>query len=454
MRFGAALLAAALVIYLPALGGGFLSWDDTQHLDGVRAFEISRFWTAPYYGLYIPLTYSAWSVLWRAFAAPWAFHLFNVGLHALNAWFVYVLGRRWLGGRGAWLAACVFLVHPLQVEAVAWISGGRDVLATTFGLAALVFDSRLAYAASLLSKPFLFSWGVIAKRSSWLLMAAVAGVALWSLQSGWAGARVGAGSVRVALDTLGVQAWHVIAPWTLHADYGRTPAALDGWAFVVGGLLVLLLACFSRYLRWSVLTLAPVLGLVPFAAQTVSTVFDRYMYAPMIFVALLCGRARWPWLLIVPWAVLSFWRAGVWSSDRALAEDMVAGAPSGEPGLVNLARVELNDGRVTEAIALLRRAPSGSAVVRGNLAYALWEARDVAGAREAVAVLGQPEFIVRNAHEPAALALMWRMDARVRAALGSPARESYCRAFALAPGDTDLRSELRAAKVECRAEGG
>jgi hypothetical protein len=69
----------------------------------------------------------------------------NIILHTVNALLVYA----WLGmmlgagGRGAgpwpaWLAAVFFAVHPLQVEAVTYISGRADLLATSFGLLALI----------------------------------------------------------------------------------------------------------------------------------------------------------------------------------------------------------------------------------------------------------------------------------------------------------------------------
>lgn len=444
---GAALLAGALLLFAPALGGEFLAWDDTEHLAAVKAYPLARFWTAPYYGLYIPFTYSAWAALWHAFGTPLAFHLFNVVLHALNASFVFLLARR--TGVGAWLAACLFLTHPLQVEAVAWISGGRDVLATTFGLAALVFNSSALYVCSLLSKPLLFAWGFVARRPWWLVLAALAGLGVSALQTRWAAGHAGGGSLFVAFDALGVQAWHFVWPFALHADYGRTPAAAQGWAFASLGGVVLLAALRSPRIAAALATLLPTLGLVPFAAQTVSTVFDRYMYTPMVFLALALARCRYAWVLVFVWAAVSFERARVWQDDRTLALDMLEGAPASEPGLVNLAAVELSAGRPLAAVALLRRAPPGSAVVRGNLAHALWDARDLPGVREAVAPLADAEFLARNAHEPAALALMWRMAARVQGAVGDSPRDAYCHALLLTPGDLDLVGEFQAAGVTC-----
>lgn len=56
---------------------------------------------------------------------PHGFHLFNVLLHIINGYLVYqLLGKVTGGGKGLSLAATVlFLVHPVQSEAVACISG-------------------------------------------------------------------------------------------------------------------------------------------------------------------------------------------------------------------------------------------------------------------------------------------------------------------------------------------
>jgi protein O-mannosyl-transferase len=115
--------------------------------------KVMAYWTqwgrdAPL-GLYIPLTYTVWGALAasayspHADAAgmhlnPWVFHSANVALHALSAVVVFALLRRlveqpWAAGGGAML----FALHPVQVEAVAWVSGTKDVLCGLLSLVAL-----------------------------------------------------------------------------------------------------------------------------------------------------------------------------------------------------------------------------------------------------------------------------------------------------------------------------
>jgi tetratricopeptide (TPR) repeat protein len=63
------------------------------------------------------------------------YHLLNVALHALSACLVVLIARR-LGLAGAWLAGLVFAVHPVAVEAVAWISEQKSTLSGVFCLGA------------------------------------------------------------------------------------------------------------------------------------------------------------------------------------------------------------------------------------------------------------------------------------------------------------------------------
>jgi tetratricopeptide (TPR) repeat protein len=137
------ILCATLLAYLPALRGGLL-WDDSSHvtrLDLQSLHGLWRIWfdlgaTQQYY----PLLHSAFWMEHRMWGdAVLGYHLTNVTLHAASACLVVMIVRR-LSLPGAWLAGLVFALHPVSVEAVAWISEQKSTLSGVFYLA-----SALAY---------------------------------------------------------------------------------------------------------------------------------------------------------------------------------------------------------------------------------------------------------------------------------------------------------------------
>jgi tetratricopeptide (TPR) repeat protein len=138
-----ALLAILFLAYYPALRGTPL-WDDNGHLTKpeLRSWAgLARIWfevgaTQQYY----PLTHSAFWLEYRLWG-DWypGYHLTNVLLHAASA-VLLVRILRHLEIRGAWLAAALWALHPVQVESVAWMSELKNTLSGVF-----YFGSALCY---------------------------------------------------------------------------------------------------------------------------------------------------------------------------------------------------------------------------------------------------------------------------------------------------------------------
>ena len=155
----ALIACATFLAYLPALHGRML-WDDASHMTrpDLRSLDgLWRIWSVP--GAtqqYYPLLHSAFWLEYRIWGGSvLGYHLLNVALHALAAFLVVKIVRR-LALPGAWLAGLLFALHPLCVEAVAWISEQKSTLSGAFYLAAallyLRFDEtrkRSTYAAAL-----------------------------------------------------------------------------------------------------------------------------------------------------------------------------------------------------------------------------------------------------------------------------------------------------------------
>ncbi|MBZ5585296.1 MAG: tetratricopeptide repeat protein [Acidobacteriia bacterium] len=135
----ALLFCASLAAYLPALHGDLL-WDDNMHVTRADLRSLHGLWriwfdlgaTQQYY----PLLHSAFWLEHRFWGdATLYYHLINVALHAASACLVVMIVRR-LSLPGAWLAGFVFALHPVSVEAVAWISEQKSALSGVLYLAA------------------------------------------------------------------------------------------------------------------------------------------------------------------------------------------------------------------------------------------------------------------------------------------------------------------------------
>ena len=125
------LLAATLVAYYPAWHGGVL-WDDNAHLTRPDLQSTAGLWRIWFHigatQQYYPVTHSAFWFMHRLWGeATLGYHLVNIALHASSAWLLAVLLRR-LAIPGAFLAAVLFALHPVQVESVAWMTELKNTL--------------------------------------------------------------------------------------------------------------------------------------------------------------------------------------------------------------------------------------------------------------------------------------------------------------------------------------
>src|SRR4029078_348545 len=140
--FAVVLAAVPILAYRPAWHGGFL-WDDDDYIINNELLTAPHGWQRIWFSLdspsqYFPLTYSTF----RAEHALWGlnttgYHWVNLLLHVANALLVWAVLTR-LRIPGAWLAAAIFALHPVQVESVAWITERKNVLMGFFFLLTLL----------------------------------------------------------------------------------------------------------------------------------------------------------------------------------------------------------------------------------------------------------------------------------------------------------------------------
>ncbi|MEZ6197484.1 MAG: tetratricopeptide repeat protein [Planctomycetota bacterium] len=145
-----ALRRAVALLLLAALGLGAWSgvasagwiWDDDQYLRDNRLLDsmagLERVWTEPRATpQYYPLVFTSFALERRLFGpAPLSHHVVNALLHLVAALFLWRILAR-LRAPAPWLAAALFLVHPVQAESVAWITERKNVLSLALALASL-----------------------------------------------------------------------------------------------------------------------------------------------------------------------------------------------------------------------------------------------------------------------------------------------------------------------------
>ncbi|HKQ27397.1 MAG TPA: tetratricopeptide repeat protein [Burkholderiales bacterium] len=136
------LSAVAVLAFVPSLLGVF-QFDDYNVI--VNSPEVQS-WQALADGLgssVRPVLKASYALNWTLGLGVVGFHLVNIAVHALNAVLVYQIGRRLTPHSGAALAAALlFALHPVQVEAVTYISGRSSSLMASFYLAALLVYLR------------------------------------------------------------------------------------------------------------------------------------------------------------------------------------------------------------------------------------------------------------------------------------------------------------------------
>lgn len=121
----------AVLAFLPALRGEFLSWDDRGNIAHIPSSLLDAF-TSTHYGHFQPLAWLSLALdraLWGL--DPRGFHLTNLLLHAAAAFALFLLVKALAKDeKAAALAAALWAVHPLRVEPVAWVTERRELLAT------------------------------------------------------------------------------------------------------------------------------------------------------------------------------------------------------------------------------------------------------------------------------------------------------------------------------------
>ena len=193
---GVALIAG--LTFLPALGAGFVEWDDeisiylNPHIRHLDWASLRWMFTDVHYNpRYMPLTWLDWALTYRLVGLrPFAYHLGSVLLHAANALLLFGFIRRLRSGDtihnsavpagigtelcmvspdlparvslAAALGALFWAVHPLRAEPVGWATDRSYPQALCFLLIALHLYLSAVVPARGAGRPRLAYWGAVA----------------------------------------------------------------------------------------------------------------------------------------------------------------------------------------------------------------------------------------------------------------------------------------------------
>ena len=139
-------IVATAVLYAGDLRLGFFRIDDQQYvvsnpwIQGLTWKHLAQILSSPYYLNYSPLHLLAYALDYSiAGLNAYAFHLSSNLWAGLVAGFVYLVALTLTQQRiTAVIAALLFVVHPAHVEAVAWVSNRKDLVAAAFVLPCVI----------------------------------------------------------------------------------------------------------------------------------------------------------------------------------------------------------------------------------------------------------------------------------------------------------------------------
>jgi len=415
-----ALAAVVAGVFSPLRSAQFLQWDDGKNL-----FEnplmlppslgnCAYYWSHASLSLYIPVTYTVWSGLAAISQIqgdgpnhrtlnPVIFHIANIVAHALAVIVVFNILRLFAPDLPAAMGAIIFAIHPLQVEAVGWVCGMKDVLAGLFGLIAVwqyfahlrrrsgrfswhYFAASVAFVAATLSKPsavitpvvcgiiavgiLRVSWRrVMLDMTPWLCVSVAIAVIAAMVQPTHDSSLNFPFGARplIATDALAFYLRKLVWPVGLCLDYGRSPpnvlSAGGGqayWTWIIPLSTGILL--WWKRKQWprvgiaalvSLAALLPVLGLARFNFQNISTVADHYFYFAMLGPAIaLAGflQVRGKTFAVVAvaasvmtaLAVMCYAQTFMWMSEPVAFAHVIDVNPRSEVGHSHLWQLAMN----------------------------------------------------------------------------------------------------------------
>ncbi|MFT5130391.1 MAG: tetratricopeptide (TPR) repeat protein [Rhodothermales bacterium] len=404
------ILLLTLGIYSQTRRFGFTNYDDPQLVlenTQLRSLDLARIFAPETGRSYQPLRVLSYAIDYRIGGYnPAGYHLHNLLLHALAGVLLFFFLRALLPDLRtphpeyvALGVALLFVVHPVNVESVAWVTSRKYGLLAVFSFATLLLALRsqqdperqpawlggavATWVAALLASPFAVVLPLIVllvtysrseltlkDRATWpwlialalalpaqifLLSAAVSTAKIINGPGAWALAMP-----RVLVDYLR----NLLLPLWLNARYVDHVAL--SWKH---GLALVLVAAAAYWIwrelqagrklaalaiGWFFIWLAPVANIIPIS----HLMADRYLYIAAVGLFLLVGAAlarlgtQGGMIGVAALLALTIGahkRAGVWKSSEALWQDSIEKDPANDVACANLGAAFQDAGQLFDA---------------------------------------------------------------------------------------------------------
>lgn len=341
----AALLFLITFLLFMRLGGyAEISLDDSAYVFNNPYLRQGLTWDSVYWALttnyftnWAPITWLSHLLTVEFFGFnPGAHHLVSVGLHLCSVLLLFILlCKLQVKTLPSFFIALIFGIHPLSVEAVAWISSRKDLLATFFGLLTIYFYKDhleknkvksllfyLFFCASLAAKPVCLTLPALLilldywplKRKESLLILIKEKIFIFFLAGLYALIQVkvyqGANFV-ITIDQESLSnriistaaiyfdyLYRFFIPLKLSIYYPKPDSNLYSFIFLLKSSALLLLLTLGICLKkrqpailvgilWFFISLLPFIQIVPVGIQSTA---DRWVYFPQIglIIALIC----------------------------------------------------------------------------------------------------------------------------------------------------------------------
>ncbi len=413
-------IAAVFAAYAPALHGPFLFDDQALPFFSPRFADQNLFEAIRGVRPFLMFTY--WLNSRMSGVEPFPYHLWNVLLHIANGLLVLLAVRKLLELAGVqerrrgWLAAFaagVFLLHPVQTEAVSYVASRSENLSALFFYGAFaVFLYRkhasitwssaaavvLLYGAAVSTKEHTITlaglllltdyywnpgFGFSGIRRNWRLYGPLA---LAAVGGAFVTARLVAGSTSAGFglkdlpwyDYFYTQCralWLYLRLFLFPAgqngdyDYAISRGLFDeGAIFGLAALVVLIGAAWYLRKRFALASYGILAALLMFSPTSsivpiLDAVVERRLYLPMLGLVLVLVEAASRWkarpalaagvavAVLAVLAALTYQRNHVWADDVVFWEDVVAKSPHNKRGHFQLGVAYFQRGRCQEAIA-------------------------------------------------------------------------------------------------------